>query len=65
VQEVHWILLKQGLEVVIVEALANLDKLPSRFALAAFPLNIKGRDGSPIRAVAIVEGQTCGDSKAK
>jgi kynurenine formamidase len=29
--------------------------LPERFLLVAFPLNIKGRDGSPIRAVAIVE----------
>ena len=54
-QEVHWTLLKKGLEIVIVEALANLDKLPEQFTLAAFPLNIKGRDGSPVRAVAIVD----------
>lgn len=54
-KEVHWILLKKGLEIVIVEGLANLDKLPPWFTLSAFPLNIKGRDGSPVRAVAIVE----------
>ena len=48
-------LLAKGVEIVIVEGLTNLDKLPERFTLAAFPLNIKGRDGSPIRAVAIVD----------
>ena len=53
-QEIHWALLKPGVDVVIVEALANLDSLPENFTLAAFPLNIKGRDGSPIRAVAIL-----------
>lgn len=54
-QEVHWILLKQGVEIIIVEGLAHLEELPDRFVFAGFPLNIKGRDGSPIRAVAIVE----------
>ncbi len=29
--------------------------LPERFTLVAFPLNIRGRDGSPVRAVAVVE----------
>ena len=38
----------------IVEGLTNLDQLPERFTFVGFPLNIKGRDGSPIRAVAIV-----------
>jgi kynurenine formamidase len=42
-------------EVVIVEGLTNLEKLPERFTFAGFPLNIEGRDGSPIRAVAIVD----------
>ena len=55
-KEVHWALLAKGVEIVIVEGLANLDRLPPRFTLAAFPLNIKGRDGSPIRAVAILDG---------
>jgi arylformamidase len=54
-KEVHWALLAKDVEIVIVEALANLDKLPERFTLAAFPLNLRGRDGSPIRAVAIVD----------
>ncbi len=39
----------------IVEGLANLERLPERFTFVGFPLNIKGRDGSPIRAVAIVD----------
>ncbi len=52
-EEVHKILLGAG--VVIVEALANLASLPQQFTLAAFPLKFKGRDGSPVRAVAIVD----------
>jgi len=51
--EVHHILL--GEEIVIVEALANLDQAPDEFTFMGFPLNFKGRDGSPIRAVAMVE----------
>jgi arylformamidase len=54
-KEVHLALLAPGVEIVIVEGLTNLDQLPERFTLAAFPLNIKGRDGSPIRAVAIID----------
>jgi kynurenine formamidase len=54
-KEVHLALLAPGVEIVIVEGLTNLDRVPESFTLAAFPLNIKGRDGSPIRAVAIVE----------
>lgn len=49
----HDILLPK--EIVIVESLANLDKAPDQFTFIGFPLNIKGRDGSPIRAVALVE----------
>jgi arylformamidase len=54
-KEIHLALLRPGSEVVIVEALAGLEQLPARFTLAAFPLRIVGRDGSPVRAVAIVE----------
>lgn len=54
-KEIHLALLGPGVEIVVVEGLANLDLLPGRFTLAAFPLKIKDRDGSPIRAVAIVE----------
>ena len=54
--EIHHILLAQDVEIVLVEGLANLDALPDEFTFIAFPLNFKGRDGSPIRAVAV-----CGD----
>ncbi len=54
-KEIHLALLRPGTEIVLVEGLTNLDLLPARFTLAAFPLKITGRDGSPIRAVAIVE----------
>jgi arylformamidase len=54
-KEVHLTLLKKGVEIVIVEGLTNLEQLPSRFEFVGFPLNIKGRDGSPIRAIAVVE----------
>lgn len=52
--EVHHILLGQGAEIVVVESLTNLHQVPDRFLFCGFPLNFKGRDGSPIRAVAIV-----------
>lgn len=51
--EVHHILL--GKEIVIVESLANLDQVPDQFIFMGFPLNLKGRDGSPIRAVGLVQ----------
>lgn len=53
--ELHHILLAPDTEIVVVESLANLDALPDTFTLSAFPLNFAGRDGSPIRAVAICE----------
>ena len=36
----------------IVENLCGLDDLPERFRLYAFPLRLRGADGSPVRAVA-------------
>ena len=36
----------------IVENLCGLDGLPARFRLYAFPLRLRGGDGSPVRAVA-------------
>lgn len=54
-KECHLILLKKGVEIVIVESLVHLEKLPPRFTFIGFPLNIRGRDGAPIRAVAIVD----------
>ena len=51
--ELHRILLAPQVEVVVVESLANLDKVPDSFIFSGFPLNLTGLDGSPIRAVAI------------
>jgi len=53
--ECHHILLGKGAEIVIVEGLANLEQLPAEFLFIGFPLNLAGRDGSPIRAVALVD----------
>jgi arylformamidase len=54
-KECHWILLAKGVEIVIVEGLTNLEKLPPHFTFIGFPLKFKGRDGSPIRAVAMLD----------
>jgi kynurenine formamidase len=51
--EIHHILLAKDAEIVVVESLANLDSCPDEFIFIGFPLNFKGRDGSPIRAVAL------------
>lgn len=49
---VHHSLFGKG--IIIVEGLANLEKISKEeFFLFAAPLAIKGRDGSPVRAVAI------------
>lgn len=48
----HHALLGKG--IVIVEGLTNLHLLPDAFLFVGFPLNFRGRDGSPIRAVAIL-----------
>jgi len=50
--QVHHTLLEA--EVLVIEGLANLKALRNdRIVLVALPLRIKGRDGSPCRAVAI------------
>jgi len=51
--EVHHILL--GVEIVVVEALNHLDRVPDEFTFVGFPLLFHGCDGSPIRAVALVK----------
>jgi len=51
--EIHHLLQARDVEIVLVEALANLDALPDEFTFIGFPLNFQGRDGSPIRAVAV------------
>lgn len=51
--EIHHILL--GKNIIVVEGLANLAAVEKdHFMLIALPLKIKGRDGSPIRACAVV-----------
>jgi arylformamidase len=51
--EIHHVLLAKQVEIVLVEGLANLAALPDEFTFMGFPLNLQGRDGSPIRAVAL------------
>ncbi|GAA0721383.1 kynurenine formamidase [Halorubrum trapanicum] len=51
----HDVLLGDSLP--IVENLCDLDDLPARFRLSAFPLRIRDGDGSPVRAVAEWEGR--------
>ena len=52
--DAHFVLL--GNNVLIVENLTNLDQIGQRlFEFAAIPLKITGRDGSPVRAIAITE----------
>ena len=46
----HDVLLGDSLP--IVENLCGLDGLPDRFRLYAFPLRLRGADGSPVRVVA-------------
>jgi len=51
-RDVHQILLRG--QIVIVECLAHLDQLPAVVTLIALPLKIQGGDGSPVRAVAMI-----------
>lgn len=51
----HHILL--GKEILLIENLTNLDKLPgSPFSFQCLPLNIENADGSPVRAIATIDG---------
>jgi kynurenine formamidase len=52
--ECHHILLAPDVQIIIVESLAGLEQLPPQFTFIGFPLRLAGRDGSPIRAVAMV-----------
>ena len=49
---IHPVVLEKQL--LIIENLCNLDRLPDFFVFIALPLRIKGGSGSPIRAVALV-----------
>ncbi|MDR3252845.1 MAG: cyclase family protein [Tannerella sp.] len=46
-----------GAGILIVEGLANMASLPAdkQFTFFALPLKLKGRDGSPVRAIAILD----------
>jgi kynurenine formamidase len=51
---VHTALLRNN--VILIENLKNLDQLIGRhFLFSCLPLNIKSGDGSPVRAVAMLE----------
>jgi arylformamidase len=50
----HHILL--GKEILLIESLTNLDKLPENvFSFHCLPLKIENADGSPVRALAMVD----------
>jgi arylformamidase len=50
----HHIVLDE--EIIIIENLTNLDSLPgSRFIFQCFPLKIEHADGSPVRALAVID----------
>ena len=50
---VHHILLSKG--IILIENLVNLESLPKHsFTFSCFPLKIRDGDGSPVRAVGIV-----------
>lgn len=48
-----------GAEIVIVESLTNLRMLPTHVSqFIALPLKLDGSDGSPVRAIAIIDDQS-------
>jgi kynurenine formamidase len=49
---IHPVVLEK--QILIIENLCNLDRLPDFFVFLALPLRIKAGSGSPIRAVALV-----------
>jgi arylformamidase len=54
---IHHVLLEK--EIIIIENLSNLDKLPTDFyTFQCIPLKIKNADGSPVRALAMIDALT-------
>ncbi len=52
----HYILLAK--DIILIENLTNLDRLPNGiFSFQCFPLNIEKADGSPVRAIAMINEQ--------
>lgn len=41
-------------DIISYENLTNCDKLPEKFIFYGFPLNIRAGDGSPVRAIALI-----------
>ena len=54
-RECHLMLLAPNVEILLLEGLTGLELLPQHFVLSAFPLKVERGDGSPVRAVAIIE----------
>lgn len=50
---VHYILLSG--DIIIIEGLCNLRQLPKIVEFVALPLKLEGCDGSPVRAIAIID----------
>jgi arylformamidase len=44
--------------IISFENLANLNELPESFVFYGMPLHIRGGDGSPVRAFAVIEAST-------
>lgn len=46
-----------GAKIVIVEGLANLEQVPLNTVVSFYslPMKLEGRDGSPVRAIAIID----------
>lgn len=44
-----------GADRLIIENLTDLAHLPEQFVLLAFPLKLRGADGAPVRALAVVD----------
>ena len=49
----HKIILGKA-NILIVETMVNLDRVPEKFILICFPLHVKNADGAPCRALALV-----------
>jgi len=55
----HFIFLRK--EILLIENLTNLDKLPEfGFTFQCFPLRVENADGSPVRAVAMIDEHLTG-----
>lgn len=51
----HLVFFSGAAEIILLENIINLEKVPERFLLICLPLNIENTDSSPCRAVAVVD----------